>query len=161
MPSDLLTRPLRLDLGSGYFPAFGFTSVDNHQNADHRVDILTAVFTDVAEVRMSHVLEHFPWRETVPLLQRIRGWMNDGGRITVEVPDMARIMAGWQTNPDWIRYVYGSQEHDGEYHRTGFTRVSLLHMMSRAGWLDVAIREFRSEFRTRPGMPCLEAKATA
>lgn len=151
----------RLDLGAGRYPAEGYVSVDQHQNADIQGDIRELHFHDVQEIRMSHLLEHFGWRETVPILSRVRDWMAPGGLLTVEVPDMAAIMAEAANNPDWIRYVYGSQEHDGEYHRTGFTRLSLWKALAQSGWRVVKVQAFRSEFRTRVGMPCLEARARA
>lgn len=109
---------------------------------------------------MIHFLEHFSWHETRPLLQHVRSWMKRGGLLVVEVPNMERIMAHG-TRGDWLRYVYGSQQHEGEYHRTGFSFESLPSAILSAGFRVRGVRMFPSQHPSRRGMPCLECRGTA
>ena len=108
---------------------------------------------------MYHLLEHLGIHETYTVLSRIRKWIKPGGRIVVEVPDMAAIMAN--PGPSWPTDVYGSQSHEGEFHRSGFDTGRLAHALIHAGFTDVKVRQFLSENVNRPGMPCLEATGRA
>ena len=145
-----------LNLGCGHQPIVGYTNVDAYADeADIKGDIRELTFTDVGEVQLKHVLEHFPWRDTLPVLERIHSWMRPGAMIVVEVPDMAPITAEAMRNPDWIRYLYGSQEHEGEYHRSGFTVESLTSDLIEAGFTVGKTVRFRSQNQHRLGMPCI------
>lgn len=110
----------------------------------------------MAEVLISHALEHIPWADVVPTLKRIHSWMLPGAKITVEVPDMRRI-APEVDNEWWLIHVYGIQSTPGEFHRCGFTETTLTNVLGNAGFEEVTVRWFDSEHPNRLGMPCLEA----
>jgi predicted SAM-dependent methyltransferase len=150
---------VRLNLGSGTLPLDGYVNVDAHAEADVRGDIRELDFSDVEEVRMDHLLEHLPIKDTLPALERIRSWMKPGARITVEVPDMFAIMA----NPRsvWVTDVYGVQDHPGEYHMCGFSHHSLRHVLIEAGFQGVKSTAFISQHPHRAGLPCIEATGRA
>lgn len=150
---------MRLNLGSGWFPLDGWTNVDQHCPADIERDFRELDFEDIDEINVSHLLEHLSWRDTPSVLAQLRGWLRPGGKLTIEVPDMEAILGMGTGFHDWVRYVYGSQQNDGEYHRSGFTAESLATLLASAGYRDVTTRTFLSKFRTRPGMPCVEAAA--
>lgn len=151
---------MRLNLGCGGLPLKGYTNVDLHNEAADVVgDVRSLQFQDVAEVVMYHLLEHLERKDTIPVLQRIRSWMLNRAPITVEVPDMAAIMAAPRLQ--WVSDIYGSQEHDGEFHKNGFDAYSLAWVMREAGFHDVEVESFVSEHPMRPGMPCLLGRGTA
>jgi hypothetical protein len=126
---------VKLNLGCGRFPLDGFTNVDLHADeADINGDLRELEFSGV------------------------KGWLAPDGLLRVEVPDMQRIMK-MGTEDDWLRYVYGSQQHDGEYHRSGFTESSLREALELAGFRELRTAWFNSDFETRPGMPCVQAEA--
>lgn len=152
---------MRLNLGSGQYLMPGWVNVDAFCDADIQGDIQLLDFQDITAVRMSHLLEHISWRQTGPVLDRIRSWMSPGGVLTVEVPDMDAIMARGTAHPLWFKYVFGDQSHDGEYHLAGFTAAMLKDALEQAGWADVAVRRFESHHKGREGMPCLEAVGRA
>ena len=157
----MTATPYRLNLGSGKYPLPGYINMDAHEPADLEGDVWDRVFTiEFEEVRMDHFLEHIPWTQTHALLTRVHGWLIEGGLLRVEVPDMAAIFERG-TGGDWLRYVYGSQQHEGEFHRAGFTAVSLYTALDEAGFTDVDVKSMISTFRTRQGMPCLVATAHA
>ena len=152
---------MRLNLGCGMYPLEGWTNVDAHCPAEIQGDVRELAFEDVDEVNMSHLLEHLSWRETTPVLKRVRSWMNPSGKLTIEVPDMDAIMALGTEHLLWFKYVYGDQSHDGELHLAGFTGWRLADLLQGAGWRLGAIVRFRSEHKGRESMPCLLALAYA
>lgn len=153
---------MRLNLGSGAYPLEGYTNVDAFTEADIQGDIMALDFEDIEEVNLSHVLEHISWRQTVQVLEHIRGWMVPGGRISAEVPDMERILRRGTIHPLWFKYVFGDQSHEGEYHRAGFTATMLWQALYRAGWqVSPTVTAFESTHKGREGMPCLKVTARA
>lgn len=153
---------MRLNLGCGHEPLEGWTNVDLYaEEADVKADISQLSGYDADEIRLSHVLEHFSWRETSAVLERLHGCLKPGGRIDVEVPDMNLITREAMKNPDWIRYLYGSQEHEGEYHRTGFTLVSIQTALVDAGFTILEAHVFRSDNPHRYGMPVIQVVGAA
>ena len=153
---------MRLNLGCGHDPLPDWRNVDSHaEEADVVGDIRELHFHGITEVRMSHVLEHISWRETNDVLKRIHGWMRPLSHLSIEVPDMEQIIKEAPMNPDWLRYFYGSQEHEGEYHRTGFTAISLASAIHKSGFTFAEVIRFRSTNPHRDNMPCLLATAFA
>jgi predicted SAM-dependent methyltransferase len=150
----------KLNLGSGQYPLDGWWNVDLHCDADTQADFRDLHFTNVEKIRMSHLLEHISWRETVDVLTQVRGWLRDGGTLEVEVPDMDAIMALGTQHPLWFKYVYGDQSHAGEYHLAGFTANSLGASLRQAGFTVRTVDRFVSTHKGRDGMPCLYAEAT-
>ena len=140
----------------------GYVNIDSYAvEADVQGDLRLLEYHDVDEVLMSHVLEHISWRETAEVLRRVRGWMKPSALLNIEVPDMNLITREAMGNPDWIRYLYGSQEHDGETHRNGFTLQSLTDAVTAAGFLVVESQLFRSANEHRMGMPVIQMLAVA
>ncbi len=153
---------MRLNLGSGDFRLPGWTNVDMYCPADVEGDMRLLDFEGVTEVQMDHSLEHIPWPDVYPLMQRIRSWMVEGGSIRIEVPDMREIMRRGEDDPLWMVYIYGSQSpHIGEIHMSGFCEGNLRALLIAAGFGVYETREFLSEHPYRPGMPCLEARGVA
>jgi len=153
---------MRLNLGCGHEPLPGYVNVDAYADeADVDGDIRLLEFHDVDEVLMSHVLEHISWRDTDVTLSHVHGWMRPGGLLRVEVPDMNLITREAMRNPDWIRYLYGSQEHEGEVHRNGFTLTSLSKAVTEAGFTIRESHLFRSDNPHRNGMPVIQMVASA
>ncbi len=153
---------MRLNLGSGEFPLDGWTNVDMFCPADVQGDMRLLDFEGVTQVEMNHSLEHIPWPDVLPLVERIRGWMLEGGTIRIEVPDMREIMRRGEELPLWMIYTYGAQApHQGEAHMSGYTEGTLRALLTSAGFGVSETREFLSDHPYRPEMPCLEARAVA
>lgn len=151
----------RVNLGSGEFPIEGWLNVDAYTDADVQEDVFGCTFHGLREVRMDHFLEHVTWLRTAELLKEVRRWMALGGLLTIEVPDMSEIMRRSDSDSLCWAYIYGSQQHEGEYHRAGFTERSLHQVLGETGWENIKTRTFLSGHPNRMGMPCLWAQATA
>lgn len=159
-------KPIRVNIGCGRYPLEGWCNIDSDYGvsgtfSDLTGDLFDFGFAELEAVRMSHVLEHISWRESVRVLSHIHSWMAAGGTLTVEVPDMEEILPRGTEHPLWFKYIYGDQSHDGEYHKAGFTHLMLRHDLEAAGWKVVKMRRFESDHKGREGMPCLEAVARA
>ena len=152
----------RVNLGCGEFPLDGWINVDAYCDAaDVREDVFDCTFFGVRECRMDHFLEHISWLRTGELLRKVRTWMVPGGSLRIEVPDMSEIMQRDGSDPLCQAYIYGSQQHEGEYHRAGFTERSLRWALEDAGWRVEDAFSFPSQHPNRVGMPCLTAEARA
>jgi len=161
---------MKLNLGCGEYPMPGYTNVDlyvqprdiHDMDAEFiKGDFREMEFEDVEEVQMQHVLEHLPWGESLPILKQVHGWMREGGLIVVEVPDMVQIMAAGSRLDDWYQFVYGSQQHAGEFHLAGFTAQMLWDVMYRAGFHHIEVKVFATEHPIRKNLPCLEGRGYA
>jgi SAM-dependent methyltransferase len=78
-------------------------------------------------VFMLEVLEHIPKTETINILSQIYNALEPGGVLIVEVPNMANPITGIN-----LRYADFT-------HEVGFTDLSLMHVLQRAGFSRVSI----------------------
>jgi cyclopropane fatty-acyl-phospholipid synthase-like methyltransferase len=78
-------------------------------------------------ILMLHVLEHVPKAEVLPLLTAIRGALRPGGKLVIEVPNIAHPIAG-------------ARNHYGDFtHTVGFTDQSLAFVLRNSGFADITI----------------------
>jgi 2-polyprenyl-3-methyl-5-hydroxy-6-metoxy-1,4-benzoquinol methylase len=151
LPADLDTRIL--EIGPGYgelmelLAASGYRSlhaVDLSPEVAERCNQIVAGSTAVVEdttaylrgqhaafdcVTMFQVLEHVPKAEVLPLLSAIRQALRPGGRLLIEVPNMANPVIGLN-----VRYADFT-------HEVGFTELSLRYVLAMAGFATPRIFE--------------------
>lgn len=119
----------------------------------------------------SHLLEHFPHTQTLSILKVWKNKLKTGGELILNVPDLdwaclqiLRYGSGqkldgyyhqWQGEHGLLSVVFGSQSHEGEFHKAGFTKQSLTELLEDAGFVDISItKEFEAH-----DMGCLIARA--
>ncbi len=140
----------------------GWVDIDKHisQPGTRNYDVRALPYApgSVDTIYTSHLLEHLSIPDVSPTLAHWRSLLKRGGAgtIHINVPDlewMARTLldnlaierAGGQppgyfnqsvtfTGNSMLQAIYGSQVHDGEFHRCGFTREALLSLLSAAGF---------------------------
>lgn len=84
----------------------------------------------------SHVLEHFPYRQTVSVLE---GWvkcLKDGGELHILVPSLewaAREVLSENPSPAVYAQLYAGQVTQWDVHYTGFTMRKLRQIMEMVG----------------------------
>jgi 2-polyprenyl-3-methyl-5-hydroxy-6-metoxy-1,4-benzoquinol methylase len=78
-----------------------------------------------------HVLEHVARAEVGDLVDAIRGALRPGGRVVVELPNMANLFTG-----TYLRYA-------DRTHEWGYTEQSLRQLLEAAGFADVHCFEER------------------
>ena len=152
---------MRLELGSGDRPTPGFVHLDARPDApdvdivgdarnlgsdwlDHaHIDARKPTLGNVEEIRATHLLEHFSHLETIDILKHWRSYLQPGGKLYLEVPNLAGHVEAWRagrsTDAEFVVYLFGGQEYEGNTHRTMFTEATLRAALKAAGfvWIDV------------------------
>ncbi len=156
--SQMVPRPelARLHLGCGEVRLDGYVNVDYAPNkhtvqirsvADMHADIRTMDLPSqtISEVRLHHVLEHFPRVEALALLMRWNGWLCQDGLLVVETPDFDRSIALLRS--PWfsparrnkvMRHIFGSQEASWAYHYDGWSESQFKRVLGSLGYGAVA-----------------------
>jgi len=130
---------MRLNLGSGDYPAKGWVNVDCHPGPG------VNVVTDLAEtpwpfedasaeaVYAGHVLEHLPEDVLPNVLAEIRRVLAPRGELCVVGPDLDRIEEGSET---WCSTHAGARSHDrvGGEHLWDCTEAKLVNLLTKAGF---------------------------
>lgn len=135
-------KPIKLNLGcyDKKFP--DYINIDVRE--DTKCDLVDNVITldkvpdnscDLIEA--IHVLEHFSYRETEKALSCWFSKLKVGGIVRIAVPDMEKVCALFLATKDKDMFkssFWGSQKHDFDYHRNGFTEESLGKDLIKAGF---------------------------
>lgn len=109
----------------------------------------------VEQIYSSHLLEHIGLRETQSTLMEWYRVLIPGGKIILNVPDMEWLaeellnqIAGkdpeskvFNSQQKLMEVVYGNQDHEGEYHKSGFTKSVLEDLLRVVGFKNVDIKQ--------------------
>lgn len=101
----------------------------------------------VEEVEITHVLEHFPMKETRKALQLIHSLMTDTATIYIEVPNFswhAEEILKDPLNQQIVEYAYGGQHNEYDYHYNGFTPEQLAYDLVATGFTVDEIKPLSS-----------------
>lgn len=95
----------------------------------------------VEKLVATHLLEHFSHRDTQDILVRWHKILAEGGELYIEVPNFEfHIQLAMQGRiEEAIRYNFGGQEDEGDYHKTAFSPMSLQKHLVMAGFKNVEI----------------------
>ena len=122
-----------LDIGSGgYSTDKRYTSVDLETECDIQATMWDIPLPDncVNQIYSSNALEHVGKNDVVPTLREWYRILEPDGTIQLFVPDFEWAVTFWLDHKDdttWpLDIIFGNQNHDGEYHRTGFTLNTLI-----------------------------------
>jgi predicted SAM-dependent methyltransferase len=164
---------MRLNLGCGDKSRSGFTNVDFRRlpNVDEVVDLSKLPWpwkNDSAdEIIMLDFLEHFPYKQTEPILQECWRILRKGGMLRVQVPDLfhcalaaaaenmymcnrcgTEMLSRLEKCPKCeqstldiamaaTHRLYGGQDYDGNWHYHAFTEFSLSGLLKRNGFTAI------------------------
>ena len=139
---SVAAEPLRLNIGGGKCEIGGYVNVDRiHGREAYPLDYPD---NSAEEVYASHVLEHFGHRQRVDVLKDWVRVLKPGGRIRIAVPDLvwwATKFLEQDPRYPYEGYLYGDQEDDNGFHKSGFDERGLEKLMLEAGL--VAIEKFK------------------
>ena len=133
---------------------------------------LPQVANDTVEhIYCSHLLEHLPHSELRTILRTWKDRLIPGGRLTINVPDLlwvckeiaryeqGQLLEGYFCDFDGhhglLAVLYGSQMHEGEYHKGGFTKRYLKEILEEVGFHGVRVEQVFEAHE----MGCLIAEA--
>jgi len=120
---------VKLNIGAGDTQIEGFTPIDRKfgqeayplQYADNSVD----------EIRASHILEHFTFREASEALKDWVRVLKPGGRIRIAVPDVDKCLRS--NDPNRLFYLMGGQTDENDIHKSAYDENRLRAVMQDAG----------------------------
>lgn len=149
---------VKLDFGCGQHKrGADWIGVDAYEAADLVAPMWSVSLPDACadELYSSHALEHVIKAQVIPCLREWRRLARPGATLTLRVPDLAWCVKNWLATGmgnGWeLDTIFGSQEHEGNCHRTGFTLPMLRFYLSKAGWKIQAERMIESH-----GQPTIE-----
>jgi predicted SAM-dependent methyltransferase len=132
-----------LHLGAGGKRIEGAINCDLHDPAaDRRLDATN--LQEIADgsidvIEHHHLIEHLAMADLEPALTEWTRVLKPGGLLIVSAPDLENVLRRWLRMSEaqrWdygIKMIYGSQEHEGMFHKNGFTARRLADVVSRAG----------------------------
>ena len=123
---------MKLNLGSGEKEIEGYTNVD----VIHGQEVFPLAFDSesVDEIRASHILEHFSFRETLNILKEWNRVLKVGGIIKIAVPDFDLITTQFLGHIMMEGYLFGGQIDRYDYHKALFTEGKLTQLLWNAGF---------------------------
>lgn len=155
-------KPVRLHLGCGSIILPGFINIDVLDLPG--VDIVMDL-SDVSRFKSksvdflyaSHHLEHFPTAQVPKILKEYFRILRPRGVVKIAVPDLDAVMElyvkhkNWFTPPHnpWLGILYGGQDYEFNFHKTGFNFLWLKYLLENAGFTDVERFKPSEEFGVR------------
>lgn len=137
--------PKKINIGCGFDKRPGFLNVDMDPNCKPDLLIADNNFSQLPRKFFNHliaydVLEHIHRSETVNALLEWSDLMTIGAHIEVETSNVLAIVDLMREDQSFLNhwkcsiFMYGNQAHDGDYHHTGFTEVTLRTYLAAAGF---------------------------
>lgn len=133
---------IALNLGCGEHLKSGYINCDMfNAKADFHVDIrnVSTKIKSADLIESHHALEHLSHADAVSALHDWASLLNCGGYMVISLPDLEACMHKFLMSSEkerWgsvINMIYGSQEHEGMFHKTGFTPQRLKDILSGIG----------------------------
>lgn len=151
---DVTAPGLRLNLGCGHSPRAGYVNIDFYVEhpAIVKMDLHCLDFADgaAAEIMSVHVLEHFGQNEVPVLLAEWMRVLAPDGEMRIEVPDLEWCLRNWLSAAEEERWawnlavIFGIQDHEGEFHKTGFSAPRLSRLLTGAGLVEPKVDQVMS-----------------
>lgn len=145
------SQGLRLHLGCGGVYLDGYRNIDlppkehgvqEGVRPDEYADITQLGYPpgSVEEIRLHHLFEHFDRPTTLRLLIDWYGWLEDGGRLTIETPDFEAAARRFlkrrfrSRRGAVVRHIFGSQEAPWAFHTDGWYEDKFREVLSALGY---------------------------
>jgi len=123
---------VRLNLGAGNIPITGYVNID--RKTGQEVYPLDYKDNSVDEIRASHILEHFGMHEAALVLKNWVDKLKPGGLLKIAVPDFDKIIELYKKGDSKTSgYLCGGQVDENDYHKSVFSKNSLIKLMEEAG----------------------------
>lgn len=144
---------MRLNLGCGHDYKHGWVNVDAYcrgyiDEFDYVETLHKFKTKTIDHIYASHVLEHLSKKDGRKAVRRWFDLLKIDGVIEIIVPNIPVVIEKWldtyRHNPGIIwgktsQMIWGDQAHDGEFHKWGYDRYSLLDILVKTGFSDIDI----------------------
>ena len=138
---------MKLNLGAGR------QHIDGYTNLDRETTLFPLNYTEVDEIRASHILEHYDCLTSVDVVFQWVSCLKVGGILKIAVPDfndlVRRMNAGEER--DYEAVIMGNQIDEYDYHKSIWTHDKLREIMEGAGLINV--RTWQSEIQDCASLP--------
>jgi SAM-dependent methyltransferase len=150
IPKLKFKEPFYFEIGAGYRPTEGYVhndlKFDNHIEVVYDAEKVHEILETKADiVRATHILEHFPFRNTVEILENWSSILKPGGQLYIEVPNVLGhangVVSGETSEEDFGTFMYGEQDYPGNFHMAGFTPSILRKRLEQAGLENINIQD--------------------
>jgi len=137
---------MKLNLGSHdrIIPGYDNYDKDNYPGVKYKGDVSDlSQFSDnsIEVVRASHILEHFPPKQTESILKEWNRVLKQDGILYISVPNWESVLEAYSVGGlcDFvITTLYGDQGYDGAEHKTVFDEKRLTEYLKKAGFNDIS-----------------------
>lgn len=152
---------MKLHLGCGANYIDGYVNIDYPQSehnhvrvrCDQYADITTLSFDEgsIEEIRLHHVFEHFGRVQALAMLVKWHMWLEVGGKLWIEVPDLDGCADDILHEPDYgimmsaIRHMVGDQTAKWGYHVDQWNEQRLTKTLGSIGFGNIETRRWRWE----------------
>ncbi|MHB8745780.1 MAG: glycosyltransferase [Gammaproteobacteria bacterium] len=149
-------KPLRLHLGCGEQHFQGYINIDYPQSEHNVMNVNADAFANITElnfprgsvdeIRLHHVFEHFNRVTALALLIKWHGWLNTGGILRIETPDLmgsAKTLlsnASQKVKMGVVRHLVGDQAAPWAYHIDQWYPERFERTLAMLGFAPVQVR---------------------
>jgi predicted SAM-dependent methyltransferase len=123
----------------------------------------------IEKIYSSHLLEHIEFRKVPVVLKEWFRALKKGGELILNVPNLEWVSEQlclacqdktlespiFNSEEKIIEIFVGNQDHEGEFHRSGFTKRTLESILKDVGFLHIEIKKIYEAHQ----MGCLIGKA--
>lgn len=139
---------LHLGCGCVLIPSFINLDIREETNAeklslvyplDYDSDLFDLVYS-------SHILEHFPRKQTLAVLKEWVRVLKRNGTLRLSVPDLEALIKIYSKTKELEQIIgplYGGQDYRYNYHQTAFDFKTLKNLMQKAGLTAIHRWDFR------------------
>lgn len=128
----------RDDLREGYENIDFFHTASGVIHAD-AVELQGYTVNSIEEIYAKDFIEHISFDQVDRALTRWHELLNPGGELIIETPDMDWLLGvEYKNKPHSVlRRLFGPQDDEGQYHRTGWNESFLTEWLSTHGFHSI------------------------
>ena len=110
----------------------------------------------VEKIYNSHLLEHLPHPQVPTVLKVWYDKLQSGGELIINVPDLewlceqllnyihggvieSRHYVQFSGDNGLVSCFYGTQSHEGEYHKSGYYKAQIEELLKEAGFVNISV----------------------
>lgn len=132
----------RIHLGSGEINIQGWINIDARNFKHTHIidqDFELKEFTDesISEIYLCHVLEHFSFKDSLRLLEKLNKKLSKGSIIRISVPDFSKLKMIYDqtSNLEQIKFaLMGGQNYENDFHKSIYDFKILSELLNQANF---------------------------